>query len=298
MKNLIILLGAICTIALSCTSKTDNIELASIADESSPAVRMAGNGPAQNMKSNEFNAHADEAISNQKIIRNAHLSIEVENYEKSRPVLDSIVKLHKGWISSENLNNYEHQIANHIVIRVPAASLDLIINDLHKVAKRIESQSIQSTDVTEEYIDIESRLKNQREVEKKFIALLQRTNSINDILQIESKLAEIRGSIESIEGRIRYLNNRIDYSTVNLNVYQKIDFKYVPVPMESFWERLKTSIHRGWKGLVGFIILVIGLWPLWLLIGVSTFAFRKVRSRRKHRNKTNAKETHNDLQSS
>jgi hypothetical protein len=296
MKSRTLLLVAIVFIAIACNSNSEKIELASIADESAPMARMAHDGAVHNMKGNEFSTEADRSTGTQKLIRNAHLSIEVENYEESRPLLDSIVKRHKGWISSENLNNYEQRISNLIVIRVPAVSLDQIVDDLQKIAKRIESKSVNSTDVTEEYIDIESRLSNQREVEKKFITLLQRTNSINDILQIESKLAEIRGNIESIEGRLRYLNNRVDYSTVNLNIYQNLDFKYIPEPMESFWERLKTSLHRGWKGFVSFIILVIGLWPLWVLVGISIFAFGKVKSRRKLRNKT--KGTSNDSQSS
>ncbi|NHB67563.1 DUF4349 domain-containing protein [Perlabentimonas gracilis] len=280
MRNLLLLLAAATLFGCGSNTNTNEFSIASVAEDAPPMARMAADSYAPSEKTIEQSPEQNQTAGQQKIIRNAHISIEVENYEESRPKLDSIVRIHKGWISSENLNNYEYRITNYITIRVPSASLDPIINDLHSIAKRIESQSIQSTDVTEEYIDIESRLKNQREVEKKFIGLLKRTDSIDEILRIESKLAEVRSQIESIEGRLRYLNNRIDYSTVNLNIYQKIDFKFVPEPMESFWERLKTSIHKGWKGFVSFILFLIRLWPLLIIGSLATYAFTRYRKNR------------------
>lgn len=280
MKSLLLLLAAATLWGCGNNTNTNELTLASHTEDLSPMVRMAADSHAPWEKSIEQAPEQSQTVGQQKIIRNAHISIEVENYEGSRPKLDSIVSLHKGWISSESLNYSEYRTTNYMVIRVPSSSLAPIINDLHKIAKKIESQSIQSTDVTEEYIDIESRLKNQREVEKKFIALLKRTDTIDEILRIESKLAEVRGQIESIEGRLRYLNNRVEFSTVNLNIFQKIDFKFVPEPMESFWERLKTSIHKGWNGFVTFILFLIRLWPLLTMAAVATYLFIRIKATR------------------
>ncbi len=282
MKKIFLII-AMASVIWGCKSGSEKLDMASIATEAEPNLRMAQDMPAQSIRGNESSPSGQQNLSSQKIIRNARLSIEVENYDKAYVELDTIVKRHNAWISSENLNNYDHRIVNNMSIRVPANSLDPLIEGIHNIAINIENQSIQSTDVTEEYIDIESRLKNQREVEQKFINLLKRANSIDDILRIESKLADIRGDIESVEGRLRYLNNRIDYSTVDLHIYQKIDFKYEPEPIDSFGERIKRAFGKGWHGFISFTIFVFALWPLWIITASIIWITIRIKRRRKNR---------------
>jgi hypothetical protein len=250
----------------------------SIADEL--MMEMAPPPPPPNSADLMFFKEQDASVKEQMLIRTAYITFEVDNYPASMIKIDSIVKSYKSWISSEDMQNSDYRISNYMAIRVPSASLSQLILKLLTVAKKVDNQRIESTDVTEEYIDKESRLNNQKAIEKKFTALLRQTNSIEDILKIESKLAEIRGEIESLEGRMRYLNNRVSFSTINLNIYQKIDFKYSPEPMESFWERLKKSIHSGWKGLVGFFLFLFRLWPLWLIAALAWFLVKRFMIRR------------------
>jgi hypothetical protein len=176
-----------------------------------------------------------------------------------------------------------------MVIRVPSARLDKLISDILVIAQKVEYQQIETADVTEEYIDINSRLKNQRAVERKFLLLLNRTDSIEEILKIETKLAEVRGQIESFEGRLKYLRSRVSLSTIHLNVSQKIDFKYTPEAMESFWERFKKSIDKGWKGFVVFVLFLIRLWPLWIFGAIITIIIYRIDRRRRSKVKFNKK---------
>lgn len=262
-----------------------------IADESTRSA-FAAEFTADEKVEESYSGQVSTPLGEQKLIRTAHLGIEVAVYEKSRHQIDSIVKLHNAWISSENLNNYEYRISNSLAIRVPSDNLDALLNDLLTIAKKVDFQNVETADVTEEFIDVESRLKNQKAVEQKFVGLLRRTDSIDEILKIETKLAEIRGEIESFEGRLKYLKNRVSYSTVNLNLYQKIDFKFVPEPMESFWERLKNSLDNGWKGFVAFLLFFIRLWPLWIIAGAVWFFivwFRKMKTKKPTKEKKRIK---------
>lgn len=222
-----------------------------------------------------------EALHGNMLIKNVQIGIEVDCYEAAYMKVDSLVKVHKGWISTENYHNSDYQILNFISIRVPSASLDGLVEDFIQIAKKVEYQRVESNDVTAEYIDVESRLKNLRKVENTFVRLLRKTDSIEDILKIESKLAEVRGNIESIEGRLKYLKNRVQFSTIELNVYQKIDFKYAPEPSERFVERLKKSLHNGWKGFVSFLLFVIAIWPLYIIVGVTGFLIAYYRKKKK-----------------
>jgi len=213
---------------------------------------------------NEEASH-DYPLGELKLIRTATIRIEVVDYQKARMQIDSVLKLNKAWVNSENLNNFDYRISNDMTLKVPSGNLDLLVNGLLSIAKKVEYQGVETSDVTEEFIDVQSRLKNQKAVEQKFLGLLRRTDSIDEILKIEQKLAEVRGQIESMEGRLKYLNNRVDFSMVYLNVFQRIEYRFEPEPMVSFWEQLKNSMNRGWKGLVVFIFFLIRLWPLWII---------------------------------
>lgn len=292
MKNISILIFIAIILGMGCKSSSDKLNFAEFSEDMMPLTRMdeAIPPPAPPMVSDAMNIETDDDfISEQMLIKTANITIIVESYEVARFKIDSLVKHYKGIVSSESLYNYDYQITNNLEIRIPSEKLDIILSDLIAIAQKVEYQQIQSSDVTEDYIDISSRLKNQRAVEKKFQSLLYRTDSIDEILKIESKLAEVRGQIESLEGRIKYLRNRVQLSTVYLNVTQKIEYKYTPEAMESFWERFKKSLDKGWKGLVSIVLFIIKLWPLWLIGGILTLIFFRIDRKKGDKLKPNKK---------
>lgn len=259
MKNIVFALSM--ALLIGCNSKEEVTPIAEnlyLADDALPAQQ------AGKMMMNESPSAPTEGIK-QMVIRNAYISIEVQNYELSRPKVDSLVSLYKGRIVTENMQNFDYQKTNEFTIRVPAALLDKAQADLVAIAKRVDYQRVESTDVTEEYIDLEARLSNQRKVEITFTNLLRKTSSVDEILKIEAKLSEIRAQIESSIGRMKYLKTLSDYSTIYLTLYQKIDYKYEPAKSKPFFERLKHALTLGWSGVVTFLLIAIGLWPVWLL---------------------------------
>jgi hypothetical protein len=289
MKNILLIIIAASILGIGCNSSKSNYDLAETSDEMIPATRMEMVESPTSVESPSQDEPAGDKISEQMLIKTANISIDVENYDIARTQIDSLVKLYSASISSESLHNYDYRVSNNMVIRVPSARLDKLISDILVIAQKVEYQQIETADVTEEYIDINSRLKNQRAVERKFLLLLNRTDSIEEILKIETKLAEVRGQIESFEGRLKYLRSRVSLSTIHLNVSQKIDFKYTPEAMESFWERFKKSIDKGWKGFVVFVLFLIRLWPLWIFGAIITIIIYRIDRRRRSKVKFNKK---------
>jgi len=220
-----------------------------------------------------------------KIIKTAYLNMEVSNYSSSRKLIDSALKHFNAYVVSENLQNSEYQIGNSINIKVPANQFEMLLANLAKLAKKVDSQNIETRDVTEEYIDVETRLNNSKKVEQTYLKLLRKTNSIEDILKIEQKLGEIRTDIESTEGRLKYLNHQISYSSINLNVYQTLEYKYNPEKLPNFFQRLKKSVNLGWNGIVVFFLFLIGIWPLWILAVVGYYIWRYIVRFRRERKK-------------
>jgi hypothetical protein len=203
-----------------------------------------------------------------KIIKTANVSMEVVDYAKSKKQIDSIIVASKAYITSEGFQQSDLQLGNNMEIKVPASGFNGLLKSLTTVAKRIDYQNIYTQDVTEEYIDVKTRMENKRKVEKTYIDLLRKTKSIEDILKIENKLGEIRAEIESAQGRMKYIDHQVNLSTISLYFYQKVEFKYTPEELPSFWQKVKEALHAGWKGIVWVLIFFMKIWPVWVITAI------------------------------
>jgi len=285
MKTKLILIICLITLFFSCTSRNSRAPIL----EKSEGVNFEANADMlQNLSTPPPPPESNTTI-DKKIIKTAYISIEVENYLDERKLIDTSLKECNAYIVNENLQNTESQISNSINIKVPANQFDNLLDKLSKIAKKVDYQNIETKDVTEEYIDIETRLANSRKVEQTYLRLLRRTNTIEDILKIEQKLSEIRTDIESTEGRLKYLNHQVSFSTISLNVYQNLEYKYNPENTPSFFQRLKRSISMGWNGIVTFFLFLIRLWPLWILLAIGFYLWKYVVKTRKERKKDKKK---------
>jgi len=285
MKTKLILIICLLTLIYSCTSRNSR---APFSEKSEGVNSVAGSDMLQNSPTPPPPSESNTTIE-KKIIKTAYLSIEVENYLDERKLIDTSLKECNAYIVNENLQNTESQISNSINIKVPANQFEKLLEKLSKIAKKVDYQNIETKDVTEEYIDVETRLANSRKVEQTYLKLLRRTNTIEDILKIEQKLGEIRTDIESTEGRLKYLNHQVSFSTISLNVYQNLDYKYNPENTPSFFQRLKRSISMGWNGIVTFFLFLIRLWPLWILLAIGFYLWKYIVKLRKDRKKESKK---------
>lgn len=199
-----------------------------------------------------------------KIIRHGNINIEVKDYLVARQQIDSLANLYEAAVISESHQENETQRGNSISIRVPAEKFDLLLGELAKIAHRVDYQQISTEDVTTEYIDVNTRLQNKMKVERNYQRLLSQATSVDDILKIENQLGAVRAEIESLQGRMNYINHQVSKSLITVYVYQKVEYRYRPDEMPSFGERIKQAINAGWKGLVWLVVFIIKIWPIWL----------------------------------
>lgn len=214
-------------------------------------------------------------IIDKKIIKDAEIGIEVSDYKVMKSKVDSIVRSLNGYISNDNLYNNEESINCNMVIRLPEKNFDKFLAYLEKGGDRVKYKNISARDVTEEFIDIEARLKNKLAVEKRYSQLLLKARTVKDILEIEEKLRNIREEIESTQGRLNYLNSQVSYSTINLLLEQKLEYKYQPSKGKNFFQMLIKSLDRGWSVFLQFLLFVFKLWPFIILIAAIIFAYFK-----------------------
>jgi hypothetical protein len=217
-----------------------------------------------------------------KIIKEADIKFEVDDYIESRKKLQDIINKWGAYISKEDERYTNFQITNTIIIRVLSENFEKLINDIGAVSAKVDYKTINAYDVTEEYVDIESRLKTKREVEKRYYEILRKAYKIDEILEVENEIRKIREEIEAAEGRLKYLNDRVSYSTVTLTIYQQAQYKYRPEHRSNFFERFYKGLDKGWKGLLSFVIGLAHIWPLLLAMGIAAyFIFRYLRRERK-----------------
>lgn len=177
----------------------------------------------------------------QMIIRRANLELIVKDTEKAIAEISRIVAELQGYVADSNVYRVNEQLQATLTVRVPAKDLDKALSQFKALAVRVQRETTGTENVTEEYTDLEARLKNLELTEKELQELLsevrQKTGKAEDVLAVYNRLTEIRGEIERIKGRMRYLSNLVDLATVSITLIPDVLAKPV---VEPGWRPLET----------------------------------------------------------
>ncbi len=203
------------------------------------------------------------------IIRNGTVNFQVENLEKSHAKIEALLKQHSAYFGSDTRTQNNFQIDGNMIIRVPSQNFDKILEALMSESVYTNSKNITAEDVTSQFVDIEARLKTKKEVELRYTALLREAKKVSDILEVENNLRTIREEIESQEGQLKYLKDQVSYSTINLSIYQKLD--YSPEPELGFFSKITEAFVNGWRGLISFFVGLVSIWPFAIIFSVIVF---------------------------
>ena len=98
--------------------------------------------------------------------------------------------------------------------------------------------------------------------------MLKQAKTVKDILEIEEKTRAIEEEIESTTGKLNYLSDQVNFSTLDLTLLKEKEFKFNPAKRDKFFERLKQSLSKGWFGFVDFVLFIIKLWPFWIILSL------------------------------
>lgn len=218
-----------------------------------------------------------------KIIKTAEISMQVKDIKEGRKAVLAIVQQSNAYIAGENQATNSYSMTNDITIRIKPEGFESMVSKLLDISVYTDYNRVTSQDVTADYVDTETRLKSKKDVEVRYTEILQKANTIGDILEVEEKLRQIREEIEASEGKLKYMNDQVDYSTINLHFYEKLD--YQPAPESGFFYKLGKAFNGGWHGLQVFLIGIIYLWPLWLIAAVIVYCILKLVERGKRKKK-------------
>lgn len=211
-------------------------------------------------------ASAQTVALERKVIKTADFSIKVNKVEESTKRIEEMVAAHEGFMSAVNLTNSTYRITNQLTIRVPANRFDELMNTIETESIFTNYKRVNAKDVTEEYLDIETRLNTKKQVRDRYVAILRdKAKTVEEVLKAEEAIRVIQEEIESREGRLNYLKNRVSLSTINLEIYQEVPYTPDRGNRTTFWTRLKQSASDGWTLVLGLVLGLVTIWPLVLI---------------------------------
>lgn len=220
------------------------------------------------------------------VVHTAGITITVKDFDKARVNLDAVLRRHHGYIAELNLNTPNGGSQNFTSsLRVPASELDATIAELRNFG-RVESESQNGEEVTDQYVDLQARLSNARNTEQRLTDLLrQRTGKLSDVLAVETELDRVRGEIERMEAERKNLANRVDFATINATVSEDYRAQLQVVP-SSTWGQIRNAAVEGYRtmseSLIATVMFLFSYAPAILLWGAilffpARFAWKKLR---------------------
>jgi len=191
------------------------------------------------------------------LVKDGNLTFETESIKRSRGLIDSLLQLQDGFIVKENLLSTENTSEYKLTTKIPARNFEKFISGIENCVTVLKSKSIHIIDVTEEFTDIQSRIKIKRELENRYLHLLSKAEKMDDILLLEGELNKIRTDIEMNEGRMKALSQKIALSTLEILLYTDV----LPEQENNYIHEFAASFKNGLHYVVMISLLLVNLWP-------------------------------------
>jgi hypothetical protein len=214
------------------------------------------------------------AAADRKIIRNADLTIEVASPAEAQHRIVSIAESYGGFVVTSEAKQREGAEAPNrtldikLVVRIPENQFGGALDKIRGLASNLSHENVTGQDVTEEFIDLEARIKTQRALEAQFLQIMRQTGKIVDALEVQRQIADVRTEIERLEGRKRFLENRSSLSTITVNIQ-------APKPIitvtetgfrQSVRDSVSDSVELGSGIVLFFVRFAIVMIPISLLV--------------------------------
>jgi hypothetical protein len=185
-----------------------------------PAPKFGQSAAERSEPSAQAVPPAQEPASSRRVIRTGQIAIEVERFDDATRRLLVIAETAGGFIADSSYTEEGGAPRGTFVLRVPALRFSEAVRQVEALGT-VQRRQIGGQDVTEEYVDLEARIRNLERQEARLLTFMDRATRIPDLMAIENEVARVRGEIERLTGRLRYLANRVELATIQAEVRQK-----------------------------------------------------------------------------
>jgi len=219
-------------------------------------------------------------VQEQKIIKTANLTFETKEISKTHQKIISLARQYSGFIQKDNSGKGYRREYIRMTVRVPSEKFDAFLEGISEGVSYFDQKDISQKDVTEEFVDINARLKAKRKLESRYLELLQKAKNVKEMLEIERNLSVIREEIEAKEGRLKFLQNKVSLSTFNIEFYKASEVKSETI---SYGQKITNALKGGWNGISVFFLGILYLWPFIILLFILIYLIRRYLKRRKNK---------------
>lgn len=267
-------------VALAGCSKRDAPEAASLVAAPAPvaAQDVAGAGAAKaTSPSSAVAAQAALPATARKVIRNAELSIEVRSPAAVEEKVSRLIEGLGGYVASADQN----AARVNLTLRVPVQGMDQALREIKQLGDGAQVEKLGSEDVTDEYIDLDAHITNQRRLETQMATFLAQSTNVETAMKVHKELTAVRTEIDRLEGRKRFLGNEAAMSKIALSLTQLVaPPPVIAVAPVTFYSKVKDAAHESVEtasAVTSTIVIVsihaLGmLLPMLLIFGLPTLA--------------------------
>ena len=152
------------------------------------------------------------------VVRSGTLEVVATDPLQTAEQLQVLATRLSGFVVSSKVAGRERAQSAEVTVRIPAEHFDEARAQVKAIAKWVEQDTVEARDVTREYVDHETALRNARAEEQQYLLILKRAGSVKDVLEVSSNLAEVRGHIDELQGELRLLHHQVEMSLLTTNV--------------------------------------------------------------------------------
>lgn len=281
--------------AKSDTAKSEEAyDAGSVANQSAYSSGEMAPAASEN-EASAFGARAAYAAqtAEQKIIKNATLRLTGKEVQEIAREIEKATEEAGGFVANSNqYKGSRDQLRLELTLRIPAGKFAAFITYLEGLGT-VEEKRIYTDDVTEQYIDLAAKVKSLTIQEERLQDILSKATRVEDLLKIEQELGRVRGEIDSYTGQLRYLTNKVDFSTIELGLSEigleqkKLNVNNISGVFSDSKAAFIASINGLLSTISSFVVMVFAFLPFAVVLVLLAIVFLNIRRRIKNKKEEN-----------
>ncbi len=277
---------------------TSHNEIAADQAVSEEAVEMEDSASGNHTDLPQVNTNINY---NRKIIKNGSIHIQTEKFNESVDKMTAYIQSLEGYIESSNIDGtnfyskYNDTRYAHLTVRIPQKSFDTFMNKGGEFGNVLNLNS-SSEDVTNQYVDTETRLKALNIRKERLLALLEKSGELKELFEIEKELGEVTYEIESLKGTLQNYDSLVDMATIDVQI-EEVSEIHEQKKVRNFGDEIKVTFSESINSLISvfkeILLCIIALIPFLIIlvpIGVGVYFMIKGRKNKKKSDKIGKKE--------
>ncbi|MGB2870760.1 DUF4349 domain-containing protein [Psychrobacillus psychrotolerans] len=276
-------------ILTACSSSDEELAKMSTEDRASDSAEFETKEEQSVDAEREQESVAEEtaAPSTRMIIHQARISTSVKDLKKAQHNMEQRVKDYGGYIVESNVYlESDETSSGKMIVRIPEKHFETFLSEAEVEASKVLEKNVTGQDVTEQYVDLSSRVKSKRAVEERLLAFMKDAEKTEDLLKISSDLAKVQEEIEVLVGKIKYFENQTSFSTIELTMFEnRVIIPEIENKDLNTWEKTKKQLITSTNALLsigsGIIVFIVGNLPVLILVTIIAVAVFWIIKKRK-----------------